>query len=76
MPDKVVEANAYHVCGYTTDGMVFLHTKALDPDGNTLKATFTWEPGIAIKMAQDLAEAAQQAAKLFLKEAKKKGKEK
>jgi len=71
LPEKL-----YGRIGFTTDGMVFLMTDALDPDGQKIQATFTWDPATAIKMAQDIASAAEEAAKLFLKRQKKKGKQK
>lgn len=63
--------------GYTTDGFVFLITDARDPDGQKIQATFTWDPPRAMKMAQDLANAATEASKCYnLSKVKKKGKKK
>ena len=60
---NIVEELLYGKVGFTIDGFVFLITDAHDPDGNKVQATFTWTPEAAIKMAQDIANAAEEAAK-------------
>ncbi|MCK5616758.1 hypothetical protein KAR91_83625 [Candidatus Pacearchaeota archaeon] len=53
--------------GYTTDGLVFFITDAMDPNGQSLQATFTWDPDTALEMAQEIANAAGEAAKFYKK---------
>lgn len=60
--------------GYTTDGFVFFITEAVDPDGQKIQATFTWDPATAIKMAQDITNAATEAFPFY--NVPKKGKKK
>lgn len=75
MSDELLPARFYGRVGFTTDGMVFLITDALDPDGHKIQGTFTWDPATAVRMAQDIADAAQEAVKFYnipQKKAKKK----
>lgn len=75
-PNEALAEGLYGKCGYTNDGFVFLITDSFDPDGNKIQATFTWTPTTAVKMAQDIANAAGEAAQFYNAAMKKRGKKK